>query len=247
MTIHVHFVRHGEVDSHRGDVPITEAGLAAAEEHGRQMADWITGPEYVSFLHTVTKRTRQTSQMFRKGFLENLQEDVLERITVLQPEEEFAIRNPDIYLGGLRVELVSSVEAIAEQIPSLGIENSQLLQIPFWPDFLNSSDRIGYWLHLDNPPGENAEAVARRLMTYAASLSLIPSKTTRRYICVTHSPVLRAFLMKYLLDEDLGEPKYCESINLSFSEGVCEIQYRSFQTKITDEFIGGIKHDRISS
>ncbi|WP_409300003.1 phosphoglycerate mutase family protein [Peribacillus sp. SCS-155] len=241
MTVYVHFVRHGEVASHRGDVPITEQGKAAAQRQGRKLAGSITGPEHVEFLHAVTKRTKQTCELLRKGFMEAVREDV----TVFHPEIENAIRNPDIYLGGKRVELVSSVEALAAQVPNLGFLHHELLELPFWTNFLNSPDRIGYWLHLENPPGENAEAVARRLMAYAESLSLIPGNITRRYICVSHSPVLRAFLNKYLLEKDLGEPEYCESINLTFSRGTCKIQYRSFEKE--NQLIGGTKDDRISS
>ncbi|PLR82991.1 hypothetical protein CVD25_10210 [Bacillus canaveralius] len=233
MTVYVHFVRHEEVASHQGDVPITEAGLASAEEHGRQMAEWITESERVFFLHTITKRTRQTAEQLRKGVVRKLKDVNNRTVSIVDPFNENAIRNPDIFLGGLRVELVSSYEALSEQITCLGIEEGLLPTLPFWPPFMTSSDRIGYWLHLDNPPGENAEAVARRLMAYALSLSFIPHKETSRYFCVTHSPVLRAFLKKYLLKEDLGEPDYCESINLSFSKGICSIRYREYHTNIT--------------
>src|SRR5699024_11831899 len=98
--------------------------------------------------------------------------------------------------------MVSSAKALSEQTYSVGLKASHLETVPFWPDFWNSPDRIGYWLGLENPPGENANAVARRIMTFASSLNSLPIKGSYRYVCVTHSPVLRAFLNRFLRSEE---------------------------------------------
>jgi broad specificity phosphatase PhoE len=65
---------------------------------------------------------------------------------------------------------------------------------------------------------ENTCAVARRVLTFATSLLDLPQVQPRRYICVTHSPVMRAFIRRYLLGQDPGEPGYGESIDMLFAE-----------------------------
>jgi broad specificity phosphatase PhoE len=234
VTVHVHFVRHGEVASHRGDVPVTPSGLEHAKEQGKLMGEKLLEGEHVYFYHTITKRTKQTAEMIRAGIMETVQARGFRHIQLYEPCVEDAIRNPDIYLGGLRVELVSSLDALLEQTTGkIKYEKDYLKTIPFWPQFIEARDRIGYWLHLQDPPGENAHAVARRVMTFATSLTLIPGDQPRRYIFATHSPVLRAFLINYLLDDDPGEPEYCESIDLTFRDkGKCIIKFRNFQKKI---------------
>jgi broad specificity phosphatase PhoE len=76
---------------------------------------------------------------------------------------------------------------------------ARLLKIPFLRGFWEAPDRIDYWVNHSDPPGEDAEAVARRVLTFATSLLDLPRVQPRRYICVTHSPVMRAFLRRYLL------------------------------------------------
>ncbi|MEH7388424.1 histidine phosphatase family protein [Bacillus sp. JJ1521] len=229
MTLYVHFVRHGEVASHQGDVPITEDGAKFARKIGALFGEKIMNSEKVTFLYASTNRTRQTAEMMRKGILDKLQERELEEVDLSEPTVEDAIRNPDIYLGGLRVEMVSTPEALAEQTKSVGLNVNHVKTVPFWPQFWESPDRIGYWLGFDDPPGENTLTVARRLMKFAESLEALPGDETRRFICVTHSPVLRAFLNTYLLEKDLGEPEYCETIDMTYeSDGSCTIRYRDF-------------------
>jgi len=78
-----------------------------------------------------------------------------------------------------------------------------------------------------HPPGEDADAVARRLLTFAVSLLDLPRVRPRRYICVTHSPPMRAFLRRYLLGYDPGEPAYAESVDMDFDgDGLLTIRYR---------------------
>lgn len=234
MTVHVHLVRHGEIASHQGDVPLTESGLKEVQDEGRKMGENLTENEKLFFLYASTNRTRQTAEKFQKGILESVEKYQLKNIAVHEPVTETAIRNPDIFLGGLRVEMVSSAKALSEQTYSVGLKASHLETVPFWPDFWKSPDRIGYWLGLVNPPGENANAVARRIMTFASSLNSLPIKGSHRYVCVTHSPVLRAFLNRFLLEEDPGEPEYCESIDLYFKdENTCTIRFRKVEKTIS--------------
>jgi len=86
----------------------------------------------------------------------------------------------------------------------------------------------GYWVNHPNPPGEDADTVARRLFTFAVSLLDLPCGQSRRYICVTHSPVMRAFLRRYLLGHDPGEPDYLEAVDLHFTpDGKLMLRFRN--------------------
>ena len=108
-----------------------------------------------------------------------------------------------------------------------------MAQLPFLRGFWADPDRIGYWVSHPNPPGEDADTVARRLLTFAVSLLDVPRVQPRRYMCVTHSPVMRAFLRRYLLGHDPGEPGYLESVYLGFEDdGSCTIQFRGEQKKL---------------
>jgi broad specificity phosphatase PhoE len=219
-------MRHGRVASHRGDIPITEQGLAEVEAAGRRLASEIGPDETVSILTTDTRRSRETAEALHRV----MQEALGRQLT--PPLDEPAIRNPDVYIGGLRVEMVSNAQAMAEQTASIGLGAEQIDRLAFWRDFFPSPDRIGYWVGHRDPPGENAEAVARRVMTWGASLDDLPSDRPRRYVAVTHSPILRAFLVCYLLEADPGEPEFGEWIDLVYpGDGTVTSRYRNFQAR----------------
>jgi broad specificity phosphatase PhoE len=155
------------------------------------------------------------------------------KIALLAPAEHAALRNPDIYVAGTRVELVSTAEALAEQLPSSGLAPEQLSQLPFFQGFWSDPDRIGYWVNHPNPPGEDADTVARRLLAFTVSLLDLPREQPRRYICVTHSPTMRAFLRRYLLGKDPGEPDYLETMDLSFApDDTLSLRFRGHSANI---------------
>ncbi len=215
MALHVHFVRHEEVASHRGDVPLTLQGQQRAAAIAQHFSGLFEPNEVVTFLHAPTQRTRETALAVYNVMSDTLTRD--ERtIHLLPPTRNDALRNPDLYVAGERVEMVSSVEALAEQLPAGRVSNEALEHLLFWRNFWSHPDRIGYWVNHPNPPGEDAGAVARRLLTFAISMLDLPRTQPRRYLCVTHSPVIRAFLMRSLSVSDPGEPEYGESVNLHF-------------------------------
>lgn len=225
--LRVHWLRHGEVASHRGDTPVTEQGKRQIELAAQRFAEKLVPSEIVTILHAPTRRTQETAFILYDTLKHMLDATRRSRVQVLAPVAQGAIRNPDIYVAGTRIELVSSPEAVVDQLPQdvLGIE--QVAQLPFLRGFLSASDRVGYWVSHADPPGEDADTVARRLLTFARSLLDLPRSQSRRYICVTHSPPMRAFLRCYLLDSDPGEPAYGEAVDLEFEDnGSCHVQYR---------------------
>jgi broad specificity phosphatase PhoE len=185
-------LRHGEVASHRGDIPITDAGRAQAEEAGRRLA----GLGAVRLLTGATRRAQETAAGVRDGL-------AAAGAAVTGPEVAFALRNPDLYLAGHRVDMVSSPEAFAAQVP--GLTANDVLAVPFFAGFLTAPDRIEFWLRSEDPPGDGAAAVAARIVAFARSLGDVPG--TDAVVAVTHSPVLRAVAVGLGLD-DPGEPPY---------------------------------------
>jgi broad specificity phosphatase PhoE len=185
-------LRHGEVASHRGDVPITGEGRRQATEAGRRLG----GLGSVRLLAGATRRARETAE----GVADGLR---AAGVPVTGPDVAFALRNPDLYLAGARVDMVSSPEAFAEQVPWLAPDD--VLAVPFFAGFLTAPDRIEHWLRSAAPPGDDAAAVAARIVTFARSLA--DGSPPEAVVAVTHSPVLRAVAVGLGLD-DPGEPPY---------------------------------------
>ncbi len=215
----VHLVRHGEVASHRGDISVTGAGLAQAEKVGRRLGTELEPGETVFFLYAPTRRARETAEALHSGVAASLEAGRRKATELLPPAEEWALRNPDLYVAGLRVEMVSTPEALTEQVAASGLGAGELSGHLFFRKFWAAPDRIGYWVGHPDPPGEDADAVAQRLLTFAVSLLDLPRERSGRYVCVTHSPVVRAFLCRYLSGEDPGEPNYLEFVDVFIPAG----------------------------
>lgn len=200
-------LRHGQVASHRGDVPLTEAGTAQASDAGRWFAE--TGTSIAAMFHGGTVRTRDTAEQFRQAFSEHANTDAAPNL-----DYSVALRNPDLYFGGYRVNMVSSPEAFAEQIPPLRSEEVRLAS--WFADFLDSPDRVGFWAAHANPPGETARCVGRRLEAFARSLGDVPAWSGATIVGVTHSPILRS-VAQCFLGGDPGEPPFLHGYSLTLT------------------------------
>jgi broad specificity phosphatase PhoE len=205
------FLRHGEVASHRGDVPVTASGLVHAERTGKAIGANTAGP--LSVLFGGTRRTRETAEAIVRGI------DAPDRVSA--PVDAFALRNPDMYLAGARVNMVSAPEFLAEQVP--GMTPEQVEANEWWTAFMSAPDRIGWWLEQDDPPGESSRDVARRLQRFARSFADPGPHSGRLIVCVTHSPLLRSMLA-VANGEDPGEPAYVTGARVQVtSSGQMEI------------------------
>jgi broad specificity phosphatase PhoE len=191
-------LRHGEVVSHRGDQPLTDAGRRQAEDAGTRLAERALGT--VRLLSGATRRAQETAQGVRAGLTA-----ADPAATVSGPTVAFALRNPDVYLGGERVDMVSSAEAFADQVP--GLTPDAVLGVPFFAGFLAAPDRIEHWVRSASPPGDDAAAVAARIAAFAQSLGDAGPAAADTVIGVTHSPVLRAVAVQFT-GEDPGEPPF---------------------------------------
>lgn len=196
----LYLLRHGEVTSHRGDVPITPDAERHAFAVGGRLGDRVEGAILV--LCGETRRATDTAAHLAGGVTEV-------GGTVLGPRVAFALRNPDLYLAGTRVDMVSSAEALASQVD--GYQAANIAGIPFFPEFFASPDRIGWWLTHASPPGETAPAVAARLRAFARSLTDPIPGDPGAVVAVTHSPLLRAFGLE-MLGEDIGEPPWVSGL-----------------------------------
>jgi broad specificity phosphatase PhoE len=195
-------LRHGEVTSHRGDVAVTDRGLEGAERLGRRLA---ATAGRLRVLTGGTLRARQTGAAIAVGAR-------AAGAAVDEPRVAFALRNPDIYVAGERVEMVSSPAALAEQVPGMTVDEAAA--VPFFAAFFDHPDRIGWWLRLGQVPGEDAEALARRIDHFAASLPDRTAQPAELTVGVTHSPVLRACALANL-GHDPGEPEWLTGLELS--------------------------------
>jgi broad specificity phosphatase PhoE len=211
------FFRHAEIPSHRGDLPATTAGLDRAETVGAGLADACPAGSQVEFLHAPTIRTVQTAEALRRGVGRGLPAGSGVRLGA--PRVERAVRNPDLYVAGHRVEMVSSMDAVAAQLPDDALTRDELERNGFFGRFVTSPDRIGMWIADEDPPGERADDVALRFFTWGRSLLDTARPHARRYVCVTHSGPMRALLRRYVLGHDPGEPEYLEAVELSFDAG----------------------------
>lgn len=198
--VQLYLLRHGEVSSHHGDVPITEDAANQAEKVGRRFGADVSG--IMTVLCGETRRARETAEHLSRGI-------EIAGGRVEGPTVAHALRNPDLYLGGHRVNMVSTPEALAAQVPDL--EPEEVAGLEFFPDFLSQPDRVGWWLRHDDPPGERSSVVAVRIEAFARSL-VNPFREDRTgVVAVTHSPLLRAIGLAQM-GYDIGEPDWVSGL-----------------------------------
>lgn len=199
-------LRHGHIASHRGDVPLTEEGVRHAERTGEALRTAIAGP--VAVMYGGTRRSRETAEALVRG--------IGDPARVRGPVYGFALRNPDMYLAGTRVNMVSSHAALAEQVP--GMSEAEAKASGWWTTFVRHRDRVGWWLRQDEPPGESARDLVVRIHRFAATLADPGPLRGRTVIGVTHSPLLRAVLL-HATGADPGEPGYVTGAELTIDPG----------------------------
>lgn len=175
---------------------------------------WIAaaGHDVAAVLYGGTRRTRETAEGIARGV----------RTTGAVPPvvDAFALRNPDLYLGGARVSMVSTAQAFANQTD--GMTAAEVAEAPFFGAWLQHPERVGFWVAHQTPPGDDATAVARRMDTFAASLADKRAWRGRTVVAVTHSPVLRAVGL-HLHGTDAGEPPYVNGYAFTVRTGSVEI------------------------
>ena len=196
----LYFLRHGEITSHRGDVPITASAEEQAFAVGRGFGLRETGP--ITVLSGETRRAMDTAAHLARGVIDA-------GGVVIGPKVAFALRNPDLYLAGVRISMVSSADALAEQVDGLSAEDVGSLE--FFPTFFDSPDRIGWWLAHPSPPGEDARSLAARVESFAGSLVDPVPDRPEVVVAVTHSPLLRA-VAQDTLGNDIGEPPWLSGL-----------------------------------
>lgn len=180
---------------------MTEGGLVHAEQTGAAIAVRHDLP--ITLLYGGTRRSRETAEALRRG---------IDRPELVEgPLDSFALRNPDMYVAGTRVNMVSSAQTLAEQVP--GMNDEQAGQNQWWATFFAAPDRIGWWLGHDDPPGETGSDLTNRILRFVRSIADPGPLQGRLVICATHSPLLRALLM-HANGVDPGEPAYVTGVQV---------------------------------
>lgn len=220
-SITLHLFRHGKVDGHRGDVPLAADAHVAIDAAASSLIASLPNNVRVAFLATRTRRSGDTASGIRDR-LSAARPD----LSLANVQQEYAIRNPDLYLAGHRVEMVSNGDAMAAQLPAGTMAGDAVEALPFFGGFFNAPDRIRFWLTHEDPPGEDAGAVARRIIHFCKSLGDVATDIPLHVVAVTHSPVMRAVLVRFMCNSDPGEPGWVEPINIELSRGSGVIRFR---------------------
>jgi broad specificity phosphatase PhoE len=226
--ITIHLVRHSKVDGHWGDVPLADDAGQYIDAAAAYVASLAVSGEHIAFLATQTRRTRDTAQ----GLRDRMQGRSL-GLSLGEVRQEYAIRNPDLYLAGHRVEMVSTGAAMAAQLPEGLLTGTQVEATAFYADFFRARDRIEHWLRHNNPPGEDATAVARRTLQFCKSLGDVDTAHDLRVIAVSHSPVMRAVLVHFMGLADPGEPDWVEPIDIILTKDGGSIRFRDTTKPLT--------------
>ncbi|MGI9647322.1 MAG: histidine phosphatase family protein [Acidimicrobiia bacterium] len=204
--VRLYLLRHGQVPSHRGDLSITPEAVQEAFVVGEGFGQRERG--IVEVISGETRRAKETASHLAQGI-------VAADGQVIGPAVALALRNPDLYVAGTRVNMVSSPEALAAQVDGLSAQD--VARLAFFREFLAAPDRIGMWLTHGSPPGEDARSVATRVRSFAASMvDSIPGRP-EVVVAVTHSPLLRAVALDFL-GRDIGEPPWVTGLVLSVAE-----------------------------
>lgn len=209
------FLRHAKVPSHEGDMPLTADSRADIDAGAEKLRALGRDGDRFLFLATRTNRSRQTADALRSAIAPDAPE----------VEAAWGLRNPDLYLAGARVEMMSTAEAIAGQLSHPKLTPDEVFAHPFFHGFLTADDRIGYWLTHGDPPGESAALVGRRVLQFARSFAAGDGRGLV-VACVTHSPVLRALVVNGLGLPDPGEPGWVEAVNVEVGDGGVRYAFR---------------------
>ena len=220
------FLRHAKVPSHEGDMPLTDDAKADIDRAVPRLRALAGEGDRFLFFGTRTHRSRQTAEALRAAIDPDAP----------AVEPAWGLRNPDLYLAGERVEMMSKPEAIAGQFTKRPMTPEAVRAHPFFSGFLTAPDRIEYWLTHDTPPGENATAVARRVLQFAHSFTA-SVEGDMVVACVSHSPVLRAILVRGLGLSDPGEPEWVEAIDLTVSATEMTYRFRDQDGALRPDFL----------
>ena len=119
------------------------------EAAGARLVEAVQPGDVIHHLYTRTVRSYQTADLLHTA----LRAALGEQTEMHEPRREWAIRNPDLFLCGHRVEMVSTPEAMAHQIRESGITPEDVDRVEFFHSFFRAPDRIRYCLEHAGAPG----------------------------------------------------------------------------------------------
>ena len=138
-------------------------------------------------LYGGTRRTRETAEALIRGIGDAARVD--------GPHDSFALRNPDMYVAGTRVNMVSSAAALAEQVP--GMTQEQVEDEPVVDALLHRARPHRLVARAAGPArGDRRPAGSPASCASPASIADPGPTQGRAVVGVTHSPLLRAVLLR---------------------------------------------------
>lgn len=228
MSTTIHLVRHGRIPDYQTDRPLTTAGAEEALAAGRQLAAIIQPGEAVRFYSSPARRARQTAALLRDG-LRQVLADSPSTITIRETAAvDDRLQNNLMYVGGAAYDPITPLVEVARwrlhKTPSPENEACLNFQLSFW----QAADPVAFWLSTPSQFAEPPQAVVTR--TRALIKELLDKSPPGRYICVTHSANLRAFL-QVAFGRDPGSPPF--SGMLTIHNGKVEYQDQSGPIDLT--------------
>lgn len=204
--IRVLLLRHGQVANHKGDVPLTSLGVEQSTTAGEWFAS--SGIAANAVFSGETIRAKDTATYFIEGCRSK-------GGTIPDNHVTMALRNPDLYLGGHRINMGEGAETLAAQSPS--VEPTDVENQAWYAGLMTADDRVGYWLEHANPPGDTARSVGLRIDTFVRSCADVPGWRGGTVVAMTHSPVLRAVRFHHW-GEFSREPPFLHGYSLAMRE-----------------------------
>lgn len=204
--VRVLLLRHGQVANHMSDTPLTSLGT----EQSTLAGEWFASSGLIAnaVFSGETNRAKDTATSFIEGCRSK-------GGTIPDNDVTMALRNPDLYLGGHRINMGQGSEWLAEQAAS--VVPADVEAQSWYTGLMEADDRVGYWLEHANPPGDTARAVGERIDVFARSCADVPGWRGGTVVAVTHSPVLRAVRFHHWGDFS-REPPFLHGYSLELRE-----------------------------
>jgi broad specificity phosphatase PhoE len=227
MKVTVHIMRHSEIAHHESNVSLTEHGRVLAWAAGKSLGAEVTDRETIFVQYAPAARTEETATLVHAGLLAALKENMLAgQVGLRAPSPEAGLYNVRFFMNHGE-EPQEPARAFSRTNSPRYLDDLPPARAAFFRGFWKSEDRLGYWLTHGSAGGaETPEMVYERLRAWLRSIFFNiagganfgrSTEAVTRFIGVTHSGTIRAFLCKDL-GMDPGEPDYCEQIRIEAAD-----------------------------
>ena len=221
----VHFVRHGETETHRADTGLTDDGVEQARARGRALAAEVREGEVVEVVYAPTERARRTAEVLLFVLFV-----VFGGVRVGEPPPLPAIHNFRVRVpGGVRdpsqayapyAQVSGRLDGAApEERPAWVMDMERFYERP-----AGEIGRVSFWMTVPLVSFEPPSLVVER---FVAGLARVGARADApdRLVCATHSGPMRA-LAAWALGGDAGEPDHAEEVRVELRPPGATLSFR---------------------